>query len=114
MTRFNAGDIVRVLFPHVDSDVRRYRPAVVVSDGCIGPDGLLIWAAMITSARRPSWPGDVMIDDHAASRLPIPSKVRTSKIATLEAGSTERIGRLIRDALAAVQQETFKNVGLSG
>lgn len=111
MTRFDAGDIVRVPFPHVDSDIRRYRPAVIVSDGCIGPDGLLIWAAMITNARRPSWPGDVSINRHQDAGLPIASKVRTTKIATLEAASADRIGALPAQTLTLVRDEIARLLG---
>lgn len=94
MTRFEAGDVVRVLFPHVERNVRRFRPALVITREPIGPDGLLIWVAMITSAERKPWPGDVLIEDHEAVGLPIPSMVRTAKLATLEAASADRIGRL--------------------
>ena len=94
MTRFEAGDVVRVLFPHVERNVRRYRPALVVTREPVGPDGLLIWVAMITSAERKRWPGDIAIDDHEAVALPIPSVVRTAKLATLETATAELLGQL--------------------
>jgi mRNA interferase MazF len=94
MTRFEQGDVVRVMFPHVERNVRRARPALVLTREPIGPNGLLIWAAMITSAARERWPGDVLIEDHAAVGLPVASIVRTAKIATIETDSATRIGRL--------------------
>jgi mRNA interferase MazF len=94
MTRFERGDVVRVMFPHVERNVRRARPAVVLTRKPIGPDGLLIWAAMITNAARDRWPGDILIEDHEAAGLPVKSIVRTAKIATLETASATRIGRL--------------------
>lgn len=112
MTRFECGDVVRVPFPFVESDERRFRPALVVSDGSIGPDGLLIWVAMITNAKRPAWPGDVAIADHAAAGLPIPSMVRTCKLATLEASDAEPIGRLAGSAIKSVRDELRALLGL--
>ena len=49
---------------------------------------------MITSARNRGWPGDVPIDDLAEAGLPVPSLVRTEKIATIDARDAETIGRL--------------------
>lgn len=113
MTRFEAGDIVRVPFPHVETNQRRYRPALVLTREPIGLEGLLIWLAMITNAKRKPWPGDVEILGHAAAGLPIPSVVRTAKIATLEAASADRIGRLRHDQIGAVQDELRVHLGLS-
>lgn len=111
MTRFDAGDVVRVPFPFVESEVRRYRPALVVSNGTLGPDGLLIWVAMITNARRPEWPGDIAIQDHLGVGLPIASKVRTCKLATLEASGAERIGHLEKHLMSAVRTEIDRHLG---
>lgn len=110
MTRCEAGDVVRVLFPHVESNVRRYRPALVVTREPIGPDGVLIWVAMITSAERKRWPGDVAITDHEAAGLPIPSVVRTAKLATLETATAERIGRLPAKEAEAVRAQVMNNI----
>jgi mRNA interferase MazF len=112
MMRFEAGHVVRVPFPHVETNKRRYRPALIVTDEPIGPDGLLIWAVMITSAERPSWPGDMAIADRAGAGLPIPSVIRTAKIATVETTSAELIGRLGRNAIAAVKQLLSSHLGL--
>ncbi len=49
---------------------------------------------MITNALRPDWPGDIVITDHLAVGLPHASKIRTAKIATLEAEGAEKIGRI--------------------
>jgi mRNA interferase MazF len=110
MTRFEAGDVVRVSFPHVESNVRRSRPALVLTAAPVGPEGLLIWVAMITSAERRSWPGDIRIEDHEEAGLPIPSVVRTAKIATLETASATRIGRLSDRQTAEVQAQVLKAI----
>lgn len=107
MTRFEAGDVVRVLFPHVESNIRRSRPALVLTREPVGPDRSLIWVGMITNAKRKSWPGDVLIEDHEAVGLPVSSVVRTAKVATLEAASASRIGRLADAQIEAVRKHVL-------
>lgn len=88
-----AGDVVWVPFPHVEDAILRPRPALIIATG-LGPAGALCWALMITNAKRESWPGDIGISDHGVVGLPIPSKVRTAKVATLETIAAHRLGRL--------------------
>ena len=88
------------------------RPAVVLTPRPIGPDGLLLWAAMITNASRAEWPDDVHIDDAEAIGLVIPSKVRTAKIAAVEARSATRIGRLDAALWNAVRERVGRHLGL--
>jgi mRNA interferase MazF len=95
MPSFSQGDVVRVPFPYTDREKRQHRPALVVSKGALGAGGSLLWVVMITSAANHGWPGDVSLaDGYAAVGLPIPSVVRTTKIATIEVGHAQRIGRL--------------------
>jgi mRNA interferase MazF len=49
---------------------------------------------MITSAANRGWTGDVTISDLQAAGLPIPSIVRTAKLATIEARDAQRLGTL--------------------
>lgn len=70
------------------------RPAVVLTPEPIGPGGLLLWTVMVTNARREPWPGDIPIPDAEAIGLLIPSKVRSAKVAAVEAKAATRIGRL--------------------
>jgi mRNA interferase MazF len=88
-----AGDIVWVPFTHVEDASLHPRPALIVATG-LGPAGTLCWALMITNAKRESWPGDVLIADYGAVGLPVPSKIRTAKIATLQAHAAHHLGRL--------------------
>ena len=60
---------------------------------------------MITSAENRDWPGDVEIPDAAAAGLPIPSVIRTAKIATIEVGRAEPRGGVTPETLAAVRAE---------
>ena len=45
MPTFSRGDVVRVPFPYTDGQTSQRRPALVVSDGAIGDNGLLLWSA---------------------------------------------------------------------
>ena len=47
----------------------------------------LLWVLMITSARNPTWAGDIEINDLDMAGLPVPSVVRCAKIAAIETGS---------------------------
>ena len=111
MTGFRAGDVIWVSFPYVDSERSKVRPALVVSDKMVGPEKNLLWAMMITNALRPDWPGDLIIDDHVSVGLPHPSKIRTAKIATLEAAGAERIGAIDAALLQEVRALLKANLG---
>ena len=112
MTGYKAVDVVWIAFPHVENERIRVRPALVISDKMVGPDGRLVWAMMITNALRPDWPGDIVIADHQAVGLPHASKIRTAKIATLEAGCAEKIGRVSKALLSEVRASVMVSLGV--
>ncbi len=113
MRGFEAGAIVRVPFPYTDRDTRQHRPALVVSDGGIGPGDALLWVAMITSAGNRSWPDDVSLeDDHAAAGLPAPSLIRTAKLATIDAAAATRLGTLDARRLADLRAAIAGHLGM--
>jgi mRNA interferase MazF len=92
---FSRGDVVRVPFPYTDRDARQHRPALVVSSGALGDRNSLLWVVMITSAANRRWPGAVSLSDgYAEVGLPVPSVIRTTKIATIESRHADRIGKL--------------------
>jgi mRNA interferase MazF len=93
MLRFEAWQIVAVPFPYAERPIQRRRPTVIVAAG-LGEDHGLLWVLMITAAANRRWPDDVAIGDHAAAGLPIPSVVRTAKIATISVGAAKRLGTL--------------------
>jgi mRNA interferase MazF len=111
-TIFEAGDIVRVPFPHIERPVMVPRPALGLTPRPIGPDGLLIWTAMITNAARPDWPDDVMIPASESLGLLIPSKVRTTKIAAIEVSAAARITKLDDETWTKVWAKIRKHLGL--
>ncbi len=95
MESFEQGDVVRVPFPYTDRATRQRRPALVVSRGGLGEDRRLLWVAMITSAENRPWPDDVSFAEaYAEAGLPAPSIVRPCKLATIESGHAEKIGRV--------------------
>ncbi|MBY0336438.1 MAG: type II toxin-antitoxin system PemK/MazF family toxin [Acetobacteraceae bacterium] len=87
-------DIVRVPFPHADRPARSFRPALVVATPEAGAAPPVVWVLMITAADNPPWPADVLVAPKPGNGLPIPSRVRVAKIATVNATQVERIGRL--------------------
>jgi mRNA interferase MazF len=103
MANFKAGDIVKVPFPYTDRATRQRRPALVVSNAALEDAHGLLWVVMITSAENRSWPSDVSIDDLANTGLPVPSLIRTAKIATIEARDAEPLGRIGTPLKTAVQ-----------
>jgi mRNA interferase MazF len=77
--------VVLVPFPYSDRLAEKRRPALILGR---------VWVAMITSAAT-SFLGDARIDDLQQAGLPVPSTLRASKIATLDADRVIRVlGRL--------------------
>ena len=114
MPTFSCGDIVKVPFPCTDRDVRQRRPALVVSATPLGGNGQLYWVLMITSAEHRRWPGDVALGRrYPEAGLPAPSLIRTSKIATVEAGRMEPLGRLPDSFMETVRAELDQVLGRS-
>lgn len=114
MAGFSQGDVVRVPFPYTDRATRQHRPALVVSNGCLGEHRALIWVAMITSAENRRWAGDHPIADLAAAGLPAASIVRPAKIATIEARHAEPLGRIAPEAIRAVVETMTESIGVAG
>lgn len=97
---FHAYDVVIVPFPYVDRLAEKRRPALVVSSASLERFGLL-WVAMITSAANESWACDVAIADLARAGLPVPSVVRTAKLACIEPGRVVRRAGSLTPSVAA-------------
>lgn len=94
MRRCESYDILAVPFPYVERPVVQRRPALVIATD-LGPQSLL-WVLMITSATNAGWAEDVLIPEHQAAGLPIPSVVRTAKVATVTGEGLKRLGRIDR------------------
>jgi len=85
MPNFSRFDVVAVPFPYTDRARLQRRPALVVSHPSYEERFGLLWVLMIIAAENAGWADDVAVPDHAAAGLPIPSIIRPSKIATIEA-----------------------------
>ena len=94
MASFRQGDVIKVPFSYTDRSTRQSRPALVVSTGGIEDAHGLLWVVMITSAENRGWPGDVPVNNLAAAGLPVPSVIRTAKIATIEAADAAMLGKV--------------------
>lgn len=109
MPSFKQGDVIKVPFPYTDRSTRQSRPALVVSTGGIEDAHGLLWVAMITSAANRGWPGDVPVSNLAAAGLPVPSLIRTAKIATIESMDAAKLGRvspsLVRQVVGCLARE---------
>jgi mRNA interferase MazF len=102
--RAQPGAIVRVPFPYTNAETRQRRPALVIATAG-GEDAFLLWVLMITASENRPWGGDVAIPDFKAAGLPIPSTVRTAKIATIDTARAEVRGGITAETLAAVRAE---------
>jgi mRNA interferase MazF len=112
MPSFEQGDVIRVPFPYTDRSTRQRRPALVVSKGGLGEDGRLLWVAMITSAENRAWPEDVPFGDtYATAGLPAPSLIRPCKLATIESGHAEKIGRVNANLMEKVTDFLLRSLG---
>ena len=112
MRGFEGGDTVRVPFPSTDRTTTAFPPALIASRQALGDRGGLLWVLMITSAENRGRPGDVSIIDHLSAGLPMPSIMRTAKIATIEASRAAPIGRLAPSTWDEVLRHMKANVGL--
>ncbi|MEG3085937.1 type II toxin-antitoxin system PemK/MazF family toxin [Sphingomonas sp. PB4P5] len=106
---FDAGDVVVVPFPFTDSKATKRRPALVLSNAELfgGSTGHSV-LAMITSAKRSTWPLDIEVLDRTAAGLPVPCVVRM-KLFTLDNRFIERrAGQLDRHDRARVAESLAK------
>ena len=112
MPSFKQGDVIKVPFPYTDRSTRQSRPALVVSTGGIEDSHGLLWVVMITSAANRGWPGDVPVSNLATTGLPVPSLIRTAKMATIEAIDATRLGRVSPSVTRQVVERLARELGL--
>ena len=112
MHGFERGDVVKVPFPYMDKSTRQSRPALVVSTGAALEPHRLLWVVMITSAENRGWRGDIGVSGLAAAGLPVPSVIRTAKIATIDAADAARLGQVCPAVLRKVVTELVVVLGL--
>jgi mRNA interferase MazF len=67
---------------------------------------------MITSAENRTWPEDVLLgDSYAKAGLPAPSLIRPCKLATIESGRAEKIGRVTANLMEKVTDFLLRSLG---
>jgi len=113
MPSFRQGDVIKVPFPYTDRSTRQSRPALVVSTGGMEDAHGLLWVVMITSAANRGWSGDVPVSNLATAGLPVPSVIRTAKIATIEATDAAKLGRVSASVIAQVVERLARELGLN-
>ena len=111
MASFRQGDVIKVPFPYTDRSTRQSRPALVVSSGGIEDAHGLLWVVMITSAENRGWPGDVPVTNLGAAGLPVPSVIRTAKIATIEASDAAKLGKVSSALFRQVAKRLGQELG---
>ena len=77
-------DVVLLPFPYSDKSAEQRRPTLVLSRPEMSAATGLLWVAMITTSRRERF-GDAVIGDLASAGLPQASRLRASKLASVEA-----------------------------
>lgn len=111
MAAFRRGAVVKVPFPYTDRATRQSRPALVVSDASFAEANGLLWVVMITSAENRGWAGDVAVRDLGRAGLPVPSVIRTAKIATIELRDAAVLGRIPASLLGEVDRHLSATLG---
>ena len=111
MPTFEPGDVIKVPFPYTDRATRQSRPALVVSTSRLQDLHGLLWVVMITSAANRGWPDDVPIANLKMAGLPVPSLIRSVKIATIEASDASKLGRVSAAQLRLVKRTLVHGLG---
>ena len=112
MRTFERGDVIKVPFPYTDRATRQSRPAVVVSTAQLQELHGLLWVVMITSAENRGWPDDVPVANLKLAGLPVPSLIRSAKIATIDASDASKLGRVAAAQLRRVTSKIKQRWGL--
>ena len=115
MTALRRGDVVSVRFdPAVGSEIRKTRPAVVVSnDAACRYDAVLQVVPLTGLRNRGLRPFEARIDS-AESGLRKPSRAVANQVRTVSRDRiARRVGRTTRDEQSAVETlELFRSVGI--
>ena len=114
MPTFEQGDVIKVPFPYTDRATRQSRPALVISTDALAARHGLLWVVMITSAENRGWSGDVPVRDIAMAGLPVPSVIRSAKIATIETTDATRLGRVPAAQRRQVGRRLIRILGGAG
>ncbi len=101
-TIFEAGDVVDVPFPFIETGTRKLRPALVLTLPDYQKDSGACILAMITSAERSRWENDLVLESWALAGLKKPSVIRWKLFTLDESMIVGRRGHLADPDLAHV------------
>jgi|SRR3989344_5192512 mRNA interferase MazF len=104
---YRRRDVVVTLFPFADGHSAKERPALVCAGPWrIGPTIEVCWVAMITTTVLKGWPGDTDIPNLIKTGLPVPSIVRTLKLACIDTRNiTKKAGLLDLKTFRAAERQ---------
>ena len=111
MRTFERGDVIKVPFPYTDRATRQSRPALVVSTARLKDLHGLLWVVMVTSAANRGWPDDIPITNLKMAGLPVPSLIRSAKIATIDASDASKLGRVPAAQVRLVTGKLIQGLG---
>lgn len=101
MIHYKPGDVLVTAFPFADQSVSKRRPVLCVAHINPQKGTTLYWVVMITSTENKAWLGDINIEDFKTVGLPVPSIVRTAKIACID-------GTLITKKVGTIDDTTYR------
>ena len=109
---FERGDVVIAPFPFTDLPVSKRRPVVVLSNAepFNRETGQLV-CAMVTGARKSSWPFDTVIEDYDAAGVRGPCVVRMKLVTLDQRVIGARCGHLAKDDLDRVTANVLALAG---
>ena len=110
MRTFERGDVIKVPFPYTVRATRQSRPALVVSPARLEDLHGLLWVVMITSAENRGWPDDVPVANLKMAGLPVPSVIRSARIATIDASDVRKLGRVPAAQIKLVTERIIKGL----
>lgn len=104
--RYEPGDIVIVPFPYTDLSAAKERPALVVSNASFNRGHDVIVCAISSQLAQTEHSVLIGKEDLRSGKLAKPSRVRVSRIATLERSILRaRVAKLRPETLARVRRE---------
>ncbi len=109
---FEPGTIVLVPFPYTNLRATKHRPAVVLSRRAYNEASAdVVVCAMTSNLMDAAHSVLVSQRDLIEGHLPMDSRVKADKVATLERSMMRAIGRLRPGILEQVYRETFSVLG---
>lgn len=112
---FERFDVVIVPFPFTDREATLRRPAVILSDRAdFGKATGQSLMAMVTRAKKSTWPFDLPLSDLGAAGLSLGCSVRMKFFTLVDGLVIRQVGRLAEHDQRALQKSLSEHLGLDG